>query len=255
MATIRRPRPASCFSTGSARAARRPGVRGGRAHQPFPHDVLRLRPPSRSRAEPTRPTATVRNANFEQVTDGYFATLGREDARGPGLRRSTTATRGCRSRSSTPRLPRSTSAARARSAAASAPSATTASCSARGARSSASSPTCACSGRSTIPNVDDTGFYVPYFSTRLRPGPSRAVSAAVRHGGRPAARRRRPGHAVGHPAAARGEQGRSQPPPLFRRHAAGQPSTRSSRRTASSPRCSPSSAGSPSCWPRSASTA
>jgi hypothetical protein len=39
-------------------------------------------------------------------------------------------------------------------------------------------------------NVDGTGFYVPFFASPIGPAARDAAGAAVRHGDRPAARRR-----------------------------------------------------------------
>ena len=69
------------------------------------------------------------------------------------------------------------------------------------------------------PGVDDSGFYVPFYSTRVRPGAAGAVRQPVRDGRREAARRASaPTRSIN---ALRREvhQGGSEPAAVFRRHA------------------------------------
>ena len=146
----------------------------------------------------------------------------------------TTSTRSCRSRSSTRRSRASTSATRARSAAASGRSNTDGTQPGPWRTIVGVVSTVRMLGPFNNPSVDDTGFYVPFYSTAVRPGAAGAVRQPVRHGRREAARRPARRRARQR-AAPRGAQGRPEPAAVFRRHAADAASTASSRRTASSP--------------------
>ena len=77
-------------------------------------------------------------------------------------------------------------------------------------------------------NVDDSGFYVPFYSTAFGPAPpapfvSQFATVVVKPRAGPAAR------CAGQRAAARGDQGRSEPAAVLRRHAEA-PASRSSSR-------------------------
>ncbi len=153
----------------AARAARRPGVRRGRAHQPLPHGVLRQRA-DRDRRQDLQGERDRPNANFEQVTGSFFDVTGQRLLEGRTFT-DDDSTRGCRWRSSTPRSRGSTSAARApigrrfRTV-----DQQTARSRGRGGRSSASCRPCACSGRSTTRTSTTPASTCR--STRRRSGPA-----------------------------------------------------------------------------------
>ena len=167
---------------------------------------------------------TRRSADCElRAGDGRVLRRHRaEAARRPHSSPTTISTRGSRSRSSTPRSRRSTSATRARSDAASERPRLTATRSARvrGGRSSAWSATVRMLGPFNQPGVDETGFYVPFFSNPVGPHPAGAVRQPVRdHRGKAA---RRPARRCdGRRAAAAAGERRSEPAAVFRRHAEG----------------------------------
>ena len=101
-------------------AAREPGIRRGRLHQPLPHGLLR----QRSDRDRRQDLQGQEGSAAHQLRAGHRHVLRRhepEAARRAHTSTTTTSTRSCRSPSSTPRSRASTSATRARSAGASGP--------------------------------------------------------------------------------------------------------------------------------------
>ena len=217
------------------------------ADQPLPDGVLRQRCRSRSTASSTATTAIGRTRTSSRSAAASSPSPGSSCSKGAPSR-PTISTRASRSRSST-RPSRAS---------------TTATESALGRRfrtvgSNGQQPgpwrtivgvvsTVRMMPPFNAPNVDESGFYVPFFSNPFGPGQPGAVRQPVRDDRREAARRPARRRAWRHAPPA-GRQGRSEPAALLRRHAGRRRSTASSRRTASSPRCSRSSASSRWCWP------
>ena len=238
----------------AARAARQSGIRGGRAHQPLPHGVLRQRADRDRRQAVQGEYAIGRTRTSSRSPAGFFDVTGQKLLEGRHVHR---------------RRPRCEAAGRdrqrrVRAQSTSAPTARSAAASARSCNNGTQPgpwrtivgvvSTVRMLGPFNNPNVDDSGFYVPFYSIAAgpaTPGPfvSQFATVVVKPRARPA-RRRRSSPRCG---------ARSRRPIRTCRSTSsarrGVSSTSSSRRTASSPRCSRSSARVAIVLARSASTA